>query len=382
MTVCDKLENVLEEHVRWLEEFQYRLTFGLYMSEDVEHTVGRKNRRRKNKNNKSNKGIFSLLNPNKLLKAFGLRLVRVERLKALEERARRPVLRGQVVLPLRARLHANHKMLTLLRIIMENPKSLVEACELYADIKSKEAFVDYTLMTINAALSLSPYTKLRTVRAVYPPKMRLEKYGIRLVGEGDYLPLYSIRDEFMIECTEVLVKEVFAFENYKYDEIGVVPKDDSVYVDVGAYVGETVAWFSMYASNSMIYAIEGSDKVLTALKRNLMKDRAGSIIERQNNKVEIVNKFITKDVSLTQLLKLPRDFNHIMLKSDIEGYEHDLLIGSKDFFAEYKPEISMAAYHRGDDLITLPKLLLRANEGYKFYLRPSLFAGSVVLFAK
>ena len=44
-------------------------------------------------------------------------------------------------------------------------------------------------------------------------------------------------------------------------------------------------------------------------------------------------------------------------------------IGAKNTIIEHKPKLKIAAYHRFDDLITIPILLSTIRNDYKIYLR-------------
>jgi len=64
--------------------------------------------------------------------------------------------------------------------------------------------------------------------------------------------------------------------------------------------------------------------------------------------------------------KLPRiDF----IKMDLEGHELKVLAGASETIQTFKPSLALCAYHRGDDLIELPKSLLELKPDYTFYLR-------------
>jgi len=54
---------------------------------------------------------------------------------------------------------------------------------------------------------------------------------------------------------------------------------------------------------------------------------------------------------------------------DVEGHELKILAGARETIKTFKPSLALSAYHRGDDLIKLPKFLLELNPNYKFYLR-------------
>jgi len=68
-------------------------------------------------------------------------------------------------------------------------------------------------------------------------------------------------------------------------------------------------------------------------------------------KVTTIDKFVEAN-------KLPRvDF----IKMDVEGHELKILAGARKTIKTFKPSLALSAYHRGDDLIKLPKFLLELN---------------------
>jgi len=54
---------------------------------------------------------------------------------------------------------------------------------------------------------------------------------------------------------------------------------------------------------------------------------------------------------------------------DVEGHELKVLEGAHETIQAFKPSLALSAYHRGDDLVELPKFLLQLNPNYRFYLR-------------
>jgi len=76
-------------------------------------------------------------------------------------------------------------------------------------------------------------------------------------------------------------------------------------------------------------------------------------------KVTTIDKFVEAN-------KLPRvDF----IKMDVEGHELKVLKGAHETIGAFKPSLALSVYHRGDDLIKLPKFLLELNLDYEFCLR-------------
>jgi FkbM family methyltransferase len=58
-----------------------------------------------------------------------------------------------------------------------------------------------------------------------------------------------------------------------------------------------------------------------------------------------------------------------ILKMDIEGSEIDGLIGARQVIARDKPILAVCAYHRQDDICTLPILMHDIDPEYRLYLR-------------
>ncbi|MBO4903566.1 MAG: FkbM family methyltransferase [Lachnospiraceae bacterium] len=70
------------------------------------------------------------------------------------------------------------------------------------------------------------------------------------------------------------------------------------------------------------------------------------------------------------------------IKMDIEGFEEKALRGASATITEQKPALAISLYHKRDDILTIPKLILELNNNYRFYFR-HYFLGSneTVLYA-
>lgn len=70
------------------------------------------------------------------------------------------------------------------------------------------------------------------------------------------------------------------------------------------------------------------------------------------------------------------------IKLDIEGAEREALAGAKETIKRYHPVLAICAYHLQDDLLVLPRLILKMGCNYKLYLRHyMLSAGDTILYA-
>ena len=75
-------------------------------------------------------------------------------------------------------------------------------------------------------------------------------------------------------------------------------------------------------------------------------------------------------------------FRPTLIKMDIEGAEHDALLGARGLIERHRPGLAICVYHRPQDLWEIPLLLQSWNLGYRFYLRSHRHNGfDLVLYA-
>ena len=60
---------------------------------------------------------------------------------------------------------------------------------------------------------------------------------------------------------------------------------------------------------------------------------------------------------------------------DIEGFEERALNGAVNTISRDAPVLAISIYHKRDDIIKIPRAILKCNVGYKFFLR-HYFLGS------
>lgn len=63
------------------------------------------------------------------------------------------------------------------------------------------------------------------------------------------------------------------------------------------------------------------------------------------------------------------DENITFIKMDIEGAEIKALKGAKKTIQRCRPKIAISLYHKPDDLITIPSLIMEYVNDYKYYIR-------------
>lgn len=160
--------------------------------------------------------------------------------------------------------------------------------------------------------------------------------------------------------------------------------DDEVYVDVGAYTGDTIKNFvecfgkyqKIYGYEITMDSIKTMQEVLQDWPNIVIKNEAVGISEGQlyiqnNENSTSANKIGDYGGEKVKCVTLDDDVKEkiSMIKMDIEGGEYDALMGSINHIKNDTPKLLISVYHNHDDLWKIPKLITSINDNYTFYLR-------------
>lgn len=163
--------------------------------------------------------------------------------------------------------------------------------------------------------------------------------------------------------------------------------DDEVYVDLGAYRGDTVEEFLLmtHGKYKRIYALEPDSKNYAKLIENMGSLDDAVFLNKASWSDERVMNFeggggrnsnlfspdtpkpeVVHTIDVDSVLQGERA---TYIKMDVEGAEHETLKGLSKTLTNYKPKLIVSGYHRVSDLFTLPILVHCINPEYKIYLR-------------
>lgn len=159
--------------------------------------------------------------------------------------------------------------------------------------------------------------------------------------------------------------------------------ENESYLDLGAYKGDTVDEFLHYTGGkySSVKAVEPDKKSFRKLKEHFPdKDNFYFVncgILDENKTVYFNGKSgrrnaISDSGDETRVCTvdyLCEDFPVTYLKADIEGCENEMLRCCERTFRELKPKLNIAAYHKSEDIYSIPLKILELNPDYKIYLR-------------
>ena len=161
--------------------------------------------------------------------------------------------------------------------------------------------------------------------------------------------------------------------------------DDESFMDLGAYKGDTVAEFieKVGGKYDKIYAVEPDRKNYNKLLQNISNydnisalnvaisrghgEKPFAMNAGRNSTISDGNKsVIVKTESVDSIL----NGNRVSyIKMDVEGEEKNAILGAEKTIAKYRPKMKIAAYHRFNDILQIPKTVMSLNPDYRLNLR-------------
>lgn len=187
--------------------------------------------------------------------------------------------------------------------------------------------------------------------------------NFKISGKLDYLlPCFSEKDEVYENILKLGDKEIIA--------------------DLGAYNGDTVEEFLKATGGTAekIYALEPDRKNFAKLVRNT---EHLPFVDARNVAAYKENTFLNFKKSAGRQSKISDEGEKIqaitvdslndktisLLKMDIEGSELDAIAGAENTIKAYKPKLYICAYHRNEDMFSIPLAISEIRDDYKFYFR-------------
>lgn len=170
---------------------------------------------------------------------------------------------------------------------------------------------------------------------------------------------------------------------------------EETYVDLGAYNGDTIVEFLNETGMNFrkIYAMEPDHKNYIKLKRRLYMIGSGlleaynagawdtettmrfSLRAGRSSKVDegdpdkLANPARYREVSMMSVDHMLQGDAATFIKYDVEGSEEHAIEGARNTIAAFRPKLSVALYHRNEDMFAIPLRIAAINKKYRFYLR-------------
>lgn len=172
--------------------------------------------------------------------------------------------------------------------------------------------------------------------------------------------------------------------------------DKEIYIDLGAYIGDTVFRFIDKVGGKdkykKIIAFEPDKKTYKTLEDNIKKNNLKNVdiynlgswnrkdilsftsgsnanINASAHIVKSKESEIFNEIHVEALDNLFIDVPITFIKMDIEGAEKESLFGAKKIIQKYKPKLAICVYHKWEDIYEIPKIIKSFVPEYKIYLR-------------
>ena len=237
--------------------------------------------------------------------------------------------------------------------------------------------------------SLSFYEHLEDYIWLYK---NLKDYRSKKLLYGILNNLYRYDFTTLKECYDSTFKHYF--------DLNLIPTcNNSIFVDLGAYTGDTILDFiNTYGEYSYdkIYAYDITKTSIAKMKNNLAKynniiyrnvaisDKEESLYIKESNvdaSANIVNNEGNNEIKATTIDNDIKEKISI-IKMDIEGYEQKAINGAINHIKNDNPILLISVYHNNEDLWKIPKMIYEINNNYDFYLNShgsNVFPTEIVL---
>lgn len=210
-----------------------------------------------------------------------------------------------------------------------------------------------------------------------------------LLADEQSKKVYSSVINFKISGNIKHLEKIVSTKSEIYKDI-IKPNLNEHYVDLGAYVGDTIKELLDITKNRYvrIYAMEPDKKNFKKLCRFIegknhiyaynnaawctdtqlpFASKAGrqSSLASSNNSARYI-----EGKSVDSILK---GDEATLIKMDVEGAEREAIWGACQTIAKYNPRLMISLYHRNEDIFELPLLVHNLNPKYKLYIRHQLY---------
>ncbi len=233
----------------------------------------------------------------------------------------------------------------------ENYSSFLETYNWLEDEKSKKTMEDY----LRGHIELSNFPMKDVWETADVDKQYFPEDIIQLSG-----------DEVFVDCgaytgdtLDNFLRRVKSFKKYyalepdvrRYDELKPKLIENVIHIPKGAWDKKEQQYFSLENECGEIADGAGRDYIEVSV------DRIDNIIDEKSDKITFI-------------------------KMDIEGAELRALHGAEKVIKKDKPTLAVCVYHKREDLITIPQYIKKLVPDYKLYLRAHfVYASELVLYA-
>jgi len=274
----------------------------------------------------------------------------------------------------------------------------------YSEICEKYKNKDFNIVLAFATPIPDMLERIRKINAVHP----VFAPDVPVVGSGIFTGKYFQENKSKFEYVfsrladdesrrvyeniinfKISGKVDYLYSSTEYDKNNIysgilkLGSSESI-VDLGAYDGDTIKEFTAYTKGKYnhIYALEPDDKNFKKLVKNTQEMQSVSLYNMGAwNKQETLifekkagrNSKLSAEGTSVKVTDIDSLISGeiSMIKMDIEGAELKAIEGCEKTIKKYAPKLYICAYHRNEDMFSLPMKIWEYNKNYKIYFRHS-----------
>ena len=159
--------------------------------------------------------------------------------------------------------------------------------------------------------------------------------------------------------------------------------NEEIFLDLGAYRGDTVEEFLHYTKGKyesiialepdrrsykkLVAYAENKKNIVTVQKAVSGKDSVAFFNAAAGRQSSFSDK--GDEIETVTVDTLAVDKNITYLKMDVEGAEYEVFCGAEKTLKTQKPKLNIALYHKSEDIFLLPLKIASINPEYRFYIR-------------
>ena len=171
-----------------------------------------------------------------------------------------------------------------------------------------------------------------------------------------------------------------------FGEFGIQNNPNEIFIDAGSFNGDTLEEFLYQTDNQFreIHCIEPDLNNYEKLNNKIVKLQFKDIYaynlalfdqqqtmsfdfgQTASSKLTMTG---TQKINVNTIDKLFMKKEVTFIKMDIEGAELKALQGAQKTIKKYHPKLAICVYHKPEDILEIPKLILKFDTTYKFFLR-------------
>lgn len=209
--------------------------------------------------------------------------------------------------------------------------------------------------------------------------------------------------DYRITNNANLISEIYESEHIQYfPEDGLIkPVENEIFIDAGAYDGETAYNFCKWVSDkkySKLYVMEPDSLMFQIMKEYISLRKIENVVLVNSGAYSLsgtlkfsedsltgssrINETGEKEIAVISIDDMVGDDNITFIKMDIEGAEMEALKGARKTIERCKPKLAISIYHKEDDLWEIPYYVLHKYPWYKIHIRHyALTTNETVMYA-